>query len=170
MRAALLVIAGCSAAPVPAVHNAAPVERGLVLTDDWKAVCQERLSAAADDFRHRAPSIYPDYAELGWTLEPEISSSDAYARVRLDPGRSWSFIASAAPRDVAAEDRVDAALIKTDAWARLDGFGYAVARHHGPLSLVVIVETERSAVPLAKHPLVVAFVEAAKAALDTCGS
>src|SRR5262249_44292352 len=99
MRATLLAIAACSAPPAPAVRNAAPATRTPVLTDDWKAVCQQRLSAVADEFRHRAPSIYPDYAELGWTNEPEISSSDAYARVRINPGRTWSFIASAAPRD-----------------------------------------------------------------------
>jgi hypothetical protein len=57
----------------------------------------------------------------------------------------------------------------TPSWMAIAGYDAAYARRDGDVTLAISVETERSAVsPLAKHPLVVAFVQRMEAALDRC--
>ena len=151
MRALLVLVVACSS-PARPVHNAVP--------EPTHRDCPTELATAEAKFRHDAPAIYPDYAELGWSFATEQEDG---TRFTITPGRTWSFSAG-----VYADGELELP-ITSDTWTKLPAYDAAYGRRAGDFTLAIVVETERSAVtPVAKHPLVVAFVNRMEAALDRC--
>ncbi len=141
------------------------------------AGCRAALATAASEFRRDAPTIYPPYADLMWNDESigETGASErdelvGFASQRVDPGRSWSFAAMAADDSYAFEVEGMVPKPTPEAWTAHPDFDFAIARRMGGVTLLIVVTTERSAVPVAEHPLVQAFAARFRTALERCAS
>jgi len=152
MRALFILVVACSS-PARPVHNAVP--------EPTHHDCPTELATAEAKFRHDAPAIYPDYAELAW----DLPAANDGTQVTITPGRTWKFSAG-----VYADGPLEQAVM-SPVWMLVRGYEATYARRAGDFTLAIVVETERSAVtPVAKHPLVVAFVTRMEAALDRCAN
>jgi len=87
--------------------------------------------------------------------------------VQITPGRTWKLQAAALTDESLGWAFPDLH-IDGDAWHQLADYDAAYGRRAGRMTLAIVIETERSAVPVAQHPLVVEFVKRMKTALDRC--
>lgn len=191
-RACLLFLIGCGATsprPVPMVVSAppphpspspaaespaqpAPIEPSPgqassaqpPASPGWAITCRQALIDAERGFRAAAPKLYPPYASLDWQSEPESNDSDIPG-VETFPGRSWKFAATVVTVDTSPYPPL---AVVGPRWQWLQGEDAVYARREGDYVRLVMVETERSAVPVAKHPLVVDYAKRMRTALDSC--
>jgi hypothetical protein len=153
--------------PAATIANIAPASPPP--SADWQEACRKILGETEAGFRRKAPAIYPPYASLGWAMEEE-ESTDTTPAVTITPGRSWKFSASALTAEDLPASMYRDLPVTSAKWTKFEPYDAVYARHAGELTLLIAVETERSAVTVAKHPLVVEFVARMKASLDRCGT
>jgi len=165
----LVMAVGCGGArPAPASPIGNESEAiGATGPTGW-ARCPEILATAEAEFRRDAPTIYPDYRTLDWSPAAPVDEprDESLVRVEVTPGRSWRFQAWATPDD----GMLPAAALATTSptWTPAPEFELARVRRAGRLALAISIETERSAVPLAEHPLATQFIDRMQRALDRC--
>jgi hypothetical protein len=150
------VLLGCAQPPV-SLANA---------TTAPPATCRVALAEAAHEFCRRAPGVYPSYASLDWSCRFDDDGS----MIEIAPGRTWRFVAGAVADDMVTAHAVRwlDAPARAEAWTPVANQELALARRRDGRSLVIAIETERSAMPLAQHPLVVEFIARMKRVLDAC--
>ena len=164
--ASIVILVGCASAPPPAVvHNDEPTP---VLHARWSAACQRALVDAAAAFRGAAPTTFPPYSTLDWKDDAEQEQTDAAASVRITPGRTWSFVATAVTDSAIAGNRWLQAPATAATWTKVPDTELELTRRAGELTLAIVIETERSSVELPKHPLVTDFIARMEPALDSC--
>jgi hypothetical protein len=115
--------------------------------------------------------LYEPYKSLWLDLRQQmkpVEESSTLLKVELNPGRSWRFIAGIATEDEASELLGAKAPAQADDWTAEPNTDFTYVRRRGALMLAVSVETERSAFPLNKHPLVLGFDKRFRSVLDKC--
>ena len=171
MRVVLFALLAACSHPRP-IANATPAPatpaREIGSDDAWQLPCRQALAGAETTFRRDAPAIYPPYASLEWKAPPpgEVDENRV-VQIEITPGRTWKFAAAAYTPEASGWSFPDLRA-ESDAWTQLPDMDAAYTREVGRLTLAIMVETERSAMPVAQHPLVVEFVKRMKTALDSC--
>jgi hypothetical protein len=152
---------------MPIANQATPSADDAQTWND--TTCRRTLHEAEIAFRHGAPTVYPAYASLGWEIvdegEPDEPLEIPPLEVHVTPGRSWSFKASLVDYVDSDEPAVTA-----DVWKKFPDYDALYARRVGDHVLRISVETERSAMRVDRHPLVIDFVKRMKTALDACAA
>jgi hypothetical protein len=97
-----------------------------------------------------------------------MEESTTLLRVELAPGRTWRFVAGIATDDDASELLGEKPPARADVWTALPTAEFTFVHRSGTLTLVVRVETERAAVPLKEHPLVLGFEKRFRSVLEKC--